>query len=258
MTTLADRITAMALLRPDLRVEGNGHTIHQIMQDCERYVVRDDVFDIAREIMAEIGRSEMPWPLPLEPGETVFLEARAGKWFGGMARMQLGLLLTSGGAGGFISYAEHPQSGEPSWIFIPVAHDLEHQEVTLVLEPRYRDRQPTLGYGVDLFLVVLHMIQQPRIVEKRPVVHDERLQRARRKSGKAPLLSYREVTVHVTRAERDADARAQELQERHGVRLHRVRPHYRVCRGVVQRIAAYWRGSAELGVVVATGHRVSR
>jgi hypothetical protein len=257
MTTLADRISAMAALRPDIKIEGNGHTIHQIMQDCTRYVVRDDVIDIAKEIMGETGRAEMPWPLPLAEGETVFLESGPGRHFERMSKLQVGLLLTSGGIGGFISYAENEQN-EPSWIFIPVTHDLENQEVTIVLEPKYRDRQEKIGWGVDLFLVVLHMIQQPRIVARRPVVWDERLQRSRRKSGKLPLLDYHEVVVHVTRAERAADARAQELQERHGVRLHRVRPHYRVRAGVVQRIAAYWRGSAELGVSLSSGHRVAR
>lgn len=257
MSTLADRITAMAVLRPDIRMEGSGHTILQVMQECVRYVVRDEVIAIAKDIMNDVGRSEMPWPLPLEPGETVWLEAGPGAHFSGVDKLRVGLILTGGGAGGFISYAEG-RNGEPSWIFIPVAHDLESQEVTLILEPKYADKQEKLGWGVDLFLVILHMIQQPRIVDRRPVVPDERLQRSRVKSRKARLLDYHEVVVHVTRAERAADARAQELQERHGVRLHRVRPHYRVCRGVVQRIAAYWRGSAELGVSLATGHRVSR
>ena len=166
MTTLADRIIAMAALRPDIRLEGNGHTIMQVMKDATRYVVRDEVIDIAKEIMGDVGRAEMPWPFPLAEGETVFLESGPGKHFERMTRLQVGLLLTAGGAGGFISYAENAE-GKPSWIFIPVAHDLENQEVTIVLSPEYQDRQEKIGWGVDLFLVVLHMIQQPRIVARR-------------------------------------------------------------------------------------------
>jgi hypothetical protein len=147
---------------------------------------------------------------------------------------------------------------DAQWNIVPVTHDFEKQEVTMIIDSRTEHMREEFGVILDRFLLILHMIQQPRIVERRPVVHPEKLQRARVRSRKLPLVNYHEVTVHVTRKEKLEAVAAGALERATGRRLHRVRPHYRVCRGVVQRIAAYWRGSAELGVSLATRHRVSR
>lgn len=248
MTTFADHLLAMTITHGhQMRPGTDPDIIREAMSECTRYVIRPDVEDIAMQIMDDTPRELVPWPLPLL--ESVWLEMQS-RVEGSIART--GLLLRDSGAGVLILESDR------KWVIVPIAHDLAQQEVVMMIEPRQENKRRDLGMVVDRMLLMLHMIQQPRIVERRLVAHDERLQRSRAKAGKRPLVHYHEVTVHVTRRERAATAAAQDLERRTGRRLHHVRAFYRVRCGRLERVYAHWRGSAELGVSVATGHRVSR
>ena len=248
MTTFADEILAASTLRG--RDVGPGQAITEIMQDCDRFVIRREVEDIAIQIMDDTPRSQIPWPLPLL--RSTWLEI-SDVIQGLPART--GLLLRESGIGVLLLSARGTGAGVS---VVALTHDFDRQEVSIVLEPQHRTSGREIGLIVDRMLLILHMIQQPRIVERTLRVHDERLQRSRQKSGKRPLVHFHEVTVHVTRRERAAQAAAQDVERRTGRRLHHVRAFYRVRRGRLERVQAHWRGSAELGVSVATGHRVSR
>lgn len=245
MSTLADLVNALAITRGK---EGTKESVVEMMRDCTKYVVRPEVDLIAREILQTQDRSLIPWPLP--PLENTWME------FSHVHRgimIRYGLLLQPSGVGVLVFTAD-----DRTWKVVAVTHDLEVQEVTMILDREDSDVRSHLGWFLDRMLIVLHMIQQPRILDCTPVVHDERLQKSRAKSRKLPLFEYRNVTVHVTRRERQAQAAAEEHERRTGRRLHHVRAFYRVKMGKIERVCAHWRGDAGLGVVVATGHRVSR
>ena len=94
------------------------------------------------------------------------------------------------------------------------------------------------------FQIILSLMENPLLVEARPVVYDAALQRARAKRGKPPLRDYSEVVIHVTRQERVEREAAADHQHRTGVRLHYVRPFFRTRLGTISRVRAHWRGLA--------------
>jgi hypothetical protein len=105
------------------------------------------------------------------------------------------------------------------------------------------------GHGtiMSLYQIIRSMMESPRLVERQPVIQDERLQRAREKRGVARLSDHTEVVIHVTHQERQ-DREAAEDAIRKGRKLHHVRMFHRVRRGKVERVREHWRGDAGLGV----------
>lgn len=85
---------------------------------------------------------------------------------------------------------------------------------------------------------------------------DEKLQKARIKAGKRPLVDFREVVIHISRQEREARERAADYEKRTGKRLHRVRSFVRMRLGKLERVREHWRGDASNGAVGVRNYRV--
>lgn len=109
----------------------------------------------------------------------------------------------------------------------------------------------------------LFLVQQPRVIEEEAVEHGPKLQRARAKAGKHPLVEYRRVKVTIggetrRRALSAAGASphaAGDDPDRARRRYHRVLGHFRIYgRGTdaprATWIAPHFRGDPALGVLI--------
>ena len=79
-----------------------------------------------------------------------------------------------------------------------------------------------------------------------------KLNRARAKRGKPPMLQFRKVTVSLSRS---ATARASQRGDG-AMPLHTVRGHFKVRKSGIYWWSPYWRGDASVGVVSRTGYTV--
>lgn len=103
------------------------------------------------------------------------------------------------------------------------------------------------------FVAACSVINTPRIFDRAQSELD-RLNKARARNGKPPLLSYSEVTMPADTAEalKDAEFGVANVKEnpehkKGGRKRHRVRTFVRIIEGIVQIVRPHWRGDAKLG-----------
>lgn len=113
-----------------------------------------------------------------------------------------------------------------------------------------------VDFELRITQVIISMIHNPRLVERRPVVIDEALQRRRDKAGKRRLCDHHEVVIHVTRQEREARQAAENHEKRTGKRLHYVRMFHRLKMGKIERVREHWRGDASRGMSRRSNYKV--
>lgn len=95
-------------------------------------------------------------------------------------------------------------------------------------------------------IAALALINTPRIAHARNAELGK-LNAARMKRSRPPILQYKQVSIHVDAGEL-GDAFAK--QETDGRALHHVRAFLRLARGRVQLVRPHWRGNPMFGVIV--------
>lgn len=107
-----------------------------------------------------------------------------------------------------------------------------------------------LGANVDRLVstiwATIAMINTPRLSD---VVDRDlgKINRARAKTGRPPILEYKMVNITVDRGELGHGLLKTETRER---ALHHVRAFLRLARGKVQLVRPHWRGNPRFGVIV--------
>lgn len=110
-------------------------------------------------------------------------------------------------------------------------------------------------------LDVLFVLNTPRVSEVVEVKHDAKLQKARAKRGKPPLIEYKKCELQIgnagVRYRNASDVRRQpgETDAEHKKRLHQVIGHFRTYRKgretpTIAWVPSHWRGDAKLGILV--------
>jgi hypothetical protein len=111
------------------------------------------------------------------------------------------------------------------------------------------------------FMYTLFMIVTPRVTEVVEVSHSPKLQKARAKSRKFPLLEYKKCQLQIGhsgvryRTRSDVARLPGETEAEHHKRLHQVIGHFRTyTKGREQPriswVPPHWRGDAKLGILV--------
>jgi hypothetical protein len=152
--------------------------------------------------------------------------------------------------------------------FSDVARGFSGVDMHWFIDGISKDRREQAADTLLDFCDALFLINTPRVSEIKKHVPSEKLQKARVRSGKLPMIEYRQVNItvgvgptHYTNKQSAAPLVRQEGEsveafERRRRRLHRVIPHFRTYRnddGTAKRvvpIAEQWRGDASLGVVL--------
>jgi hypothetical protein len=93
----------------------------------------------------------------------------------------------------------------------------------------------------------LALINTPRLSQRTLNEPNAKLQSAREKKGKPPLLSWHEITLTVDRGEL---GHGEPLTETGEKAFHHVRSHLRLKRGKVEIVRPHWRGNPEKGVIL--------
>lgn len=100
----------------------------------------------------------------------------------------------------------------------------------------------------------LFAINTPKVTEIVKVTHDAKLQKARHRRGKPPLIEYKRCTMLIGRKLVYTPRRPGESAEAYRRRMHQVIGHYRTyLHGRVPHmtwIEPHWRGDPKLGIVV--------
>jgi hypothetical protein len=91
---------------------------------------------------------------------------------------------------------------------------------------------------------VVLILNTKNVVETEDHVWADRLQRARVKSGKAPLLEHTKISIRLSRAL--AERAGGTAGTGSGMRWHLQRGHFKRIRG---QLSPHWRGNPELGLV---------
>lgn len=100
---------------------------------------------------------------------------------------------------------------------------------------------------------LLAVINSRNLVSITPDTTDlTKLNRARAKRGKPPMLQFRKVAISLSRS---ATTRASQRGDG-AMPLHTVRGHFKVRKSGIYWWAPYWRGDASVGVVSRTGYTV--
>ena len=133
---------------------------------------------------------------------------------------------------------------DPTWATYYRAADLTHSQQSQVL----REVLGTMAFDMPMILALFLLFAAKDGLQRR-AADLERLNRARRCSGKRPLLEHIEVRAPIAASYQDPASPAANANRRRGPRLHHVRGHI-VRRGekVFWRLP-HLRGSAHLGVV---------
>lgn len=105
---------------------------------------------------------------------------------------------------------------------------------------------------------VLFLLTVPRVSEPVDVVWNKRIQKKRVKSGKLPLLEFKQVKLHLTQPQKRYVYTGNETpEEREAIRrrLHQVIGHFRTYqkgrdKPHITWIPPHWRGDPELGMVL--------
>jgi hypothetical protein len=102
----------------------------------------------------------------------------------------------------------------------------------------------------------LLLINTKNLTTSEPYVASSKLQRARQRSGKAPILDYTKVTIKLSKA---LAARAGDAADpKNPMRLHLVRGHFKIRKSGVFWWSPFQRGSAAHGVIARQDRHVSR
>lgn len=100
----------------------------------------------------------------------------------------------------------------------------------------------------------LALINTPRLSQRTLMEPNPKLQSAREKKGKLPLLSWHEINLMIDRGEL---GHGEPLTQTGEKAFHHVRTHLRLKRGKVEIVRPHWRGNPEKGVILHK-HVVSR
>lgn len=91
------------------------------------------------------------------------------------------------------------------------------------------------------------LINTPRLTTQQSV-DLSKLNKARARNRKPPMIQYRQVQIHIDRGQVGATVARNETGE--GVALHHVRAFLRLKRGKVELVRPHWRGNPRFGVVI--------
>jgi hypothetical protein len=106
-------------------------------------------------------------------------------------------------------------------------------------------RLPPIGDLMATMVAVLAFLSSPR-VHARNLVTFDKLNKARARQGKWPLLAYHEVTINLASVEERTNVHTGTGSPR---ALHFVRAHLRLCwSGIVVLVLPHWRGDGSLGI----------
>ncbi len=121
-----------------------------------------------------------------------------------------------------------------------------------------KETQDYFGCTVVEALCGLFLLQQPKVVSVEEIEHGPKLQRARAKRGKLPLLEYRRVQIKIGTIAKRSNASASRVDSDDAAgrrRYHRVLGHFRVYGRETPDphalwIEPYFRGDPSLGIVL--------
>lgn len=113
-----------------------------------------------------------------------------------------------------------------------------------------RDLQNEAFHKLQYLRAVILLMNSPKYTRAEPQVASEKLQRARVKSGKAPLLDHTRITISLSHAPAQLPREGEGGDgERGSVRWHSVRGHPRVLPKGAVRVRPHSRGSVQAGVI---------
>ena len=133
---------------------------------------------------------------------------------------------------------------DPAWVNYYRAADLTEDQQSLVL----REVLGTVAWDMPMILALFLLFAAKDGLQRR-AADLERLNRARRRSGKHPLLEHIEVRVPIVAGHQCPVSPAASASRRRGPRLHHVRGHIARRGDKVFWRVPHLRGSARLGVV---------
>jgi hypothetical protein len=233
---------------------GQYKMFSRVMGLAQRFVLSPMVVDAADEFADSQKVVKSALDFIFLPAETTWIEWHAGR-SGDQTRGRHGLLLIGRGEGhAVLSVGEgayvtdrpgRPKGDTESDPIVFDLHDYVFKPRRSILQPGDRERIERLGR----FLVcALALINTPRLSQ---VVHHDiapKLNAARAKRGKPPLLSWNDVTIRPDVGW--MPNKTHELGATGEKRRHHVRTFMRLKRGKVEIVKPHWRGNAERGYVL--------
>lgn len=230
------------------------------MKRAQRFVLSPLVLDTASNLGRDrlaIERSAGHFFLP---AETTWLDMTAATPRGGIPGARHGVLLIGDtsitkGAGFIVAFMRQAPEHETDWedggfVQLGFTFDLAKGRIFKPFHSPQVDFFLSAGGNIkDISAAIwsaVALINTRRIVETREA-DLSRLNRARLRQRKPPILQYKIVTISVDRTIAIDSFRSHETEQR---ALHHVRAFLRIKRGRVELVRPHWRGNPRFGVIV--------
>lgn len=228
---------------------------------AQRFVIAPDAVRVIAEL-AERSTVDRVRLATFAPADDVWLE-----WSDPQLGRRVGLLLVNAtpgqlpqqGAGMIVLDVVFP-SGRKECLGLPMLWNVLGSGPVLTLHPDAEDHLgllerfwPDVRKTLDLtrrshwLVAALCLIGAPHMTTKRDV-DMSKLNKARRRNGRAEFLAYREIKLSLSPGEVN-ETRPDSESDRVGRALHHVRAHYRLLPGGVAAVRQHMRGDPSLGVI---------